>query len=83
MESVKDIIQQCHERRQKVMQQRKTIVSPALYGNYFYHYTVQCAHRYPLRLHALEQADISFMPIGQAPEFDRGPTYCGGREVQF
>ena len=81
MESVKDIIQQCHERRQKVMQQRKTIVSPALYGNYFYHYTVQCAHRYPLRLHALEQADISFMPIGQAPEFDRGPTYCGGNRL--
>ncbi len=77
MESVKDIIQQCHEQRQKVMQQRKTIVSPALYGNYFYHYTVHCAHRYPLLLHALEQADISFMPIGQAP-FDRGPAYCGG-----
>ena len=78
MESVKDIIQQCHERRQKVMQQRKTIVSPALYGNYSYHYTVHCVHRYPLLLHALEQADISFMPIGQAPEFDRGPVYCGG-----
>ena len=76
MESVKDIIQQCHERRQKELQQRETIVSPTLHGEYPYHYTVYCAHRYPLLLHTLEQADISFMPIGQAP-FDRGPAYCG------
>ena len=80
MESVKDIIQQCHERRQKVMQQRETIVSPTLHGEYPYHYIVYCAHRYPLRLHALEQADISFMPIGQGP-FDRGPAYCGGSRL--
>ena len=80
MESVKDIIQQCHERRQKVMQQRETIVSPTLHGEYPYHYIVYCAHRYPLRLHALEQVDISFMPIGQVP-FDRGPAYCGGSRL--
>ena len=79
MESVKDIIQQCHERRQQDLQQRETIVSPTLHGEYPYHYTVYCARRYPLLLHDLEQADISFMPIGQAPEFDRGPVDRGAR----
>ena len=78
MESVKDIIQQCHERRQKDLQQRETIVSPTLHGEYPYHYTVYCARQYPLLLHHLEQADISFTPIGQAPEFDQGPAYRGG-----
>ena len=67
MESVKDIIQQCHEQRRKDQQQRETIVSPTLHGEYSYDYIVYCARRYPLLLHALEQADISFMPIGQAP----------------
>ena len=81
MESVKDIIQQCHERRGKDLQQRETIVSPTLQGEYPYHYTVYCARRYPLLLHDLEQADISFMPIGQAPKFDRGPAYCGGTRL--
>ena len=73
MESVKDIIQQCHERRGKDLQQRETIVSPTLHGEYPYHYIVYCARRHPLLLHDLEQADISFMPIGQAP-FDEGAS---------
>ena len=81
MESVKDIIQQCHERRQQDLQQRETIVSPTLHGKYPYHYIVYCARRYPLLLHDLEQADISFMPIGQAPEFDRGPVDRGGTRL--
>lgn len=81
MESIKDIIQQCHERRQKDLQQRETIVSPTLHGEYPYRYTVYCARRYPLLLHDIEQADISFMPIGQAPEFDRGPAYRGGTRL--
>ena len=80
MESVKDIIQQCHEQREKDLQQRETIVSPTLHGEYPYDYIVYCARQYPLLLHALEQADISFMPIGQAP-FDRGPVYCGGTRL--
>ena len=80
MESVKDIIQQCHERRQKTLQQRETIVSPTLHGEYPYHYIVYCARRHPLLLHDLEQADISFMPIGQAP-FDQGPAYRGGTRL--
>ena len=81
MESVKDIIQQCHERRQKDLHQRETIVSPTLHGESPYHYMVYCARRYPLLLHDLEQADISFMPIGQAPEFDQGPAYRGGTRL--
>ena len=80
MESVKDIIQQCHERRQKEMQQRETIVSPTLHGESPYHYTVYCGRQYPLLLHTLEAADISFMPIGKAP-FDRGPAYSGGTRL--
>ncbi|RKU22041.1 hypothetical protein C6500_05035 [Candidatus Poribacteria bacterium] len=77
MESVKDIIQRCHERRGKELQQRETIVSPTLHGEYPYHYIVYCGRRYPLYLDALEQAHISFMPIGQTP-FDRGPAHSGG-----
>ena len=77
MESMKDIIQRCHERRGKELQQRETIVSPTLHGEYPYHYLVYCGRRYPLYLDALEQADISFMPIGQAP-FDQGPAHSGG-----
>ena len=80
MESAKDIIQQCHDQRRKDLQQRETIVSPTLHGEYPYHYIVYCARQHPLLLHDLEQADISFMPIGQAP-FDRGPAYCGGSRL--
>ncbi|MDD9976015.1 MAG: type IV toxin-antitoxin system AbiEi family antitoxin domain-containing protein [Candidatus Poribacteria bacterium] len=81
MQSMQDIIQQCHERREKDMQQRETIVSPTLHGEYPYHYIVYCGRRCPLLLHDLEQADISFMPIGQAPKFDRGPAYRGGTRL--
>lgn len=81
MKSMKDIIQQCHEQRGKERQQRETIVSPTLHGEYPYDYLVYCARRYPLLLRDLEQADISFMPIGQAPEFDRGPVYRGGTRL--
>ena len=62
------------------MQQRETIVSPTLHGEHPYHYIVYCAHRYPLLLRDLEQANLSFMPIGEAP-FDRGPAYCGGSRL--
>ena len=77
MKSVRDIIQQCHERRKRELQQRETIVSPTLHGEYPYDYTVYCARQYPVLLQDLEAADISFMPIGQVP-FDRAPVYCGG-----
>ena len=48
MESVKDIIQQCHERQQKDLQQRETIVSPTLHGESPYHYIVYCGTSVPV-----------------------------------
>lgn len=79
MNALKDIIQRCHQRHEKPLRhQRKTIVTPALYKGLPYHFTVYCAWRYPMRLYELEQADISFMPIGGAPEHDHGPRDFGG-----
>lgn len=74
----KDIIQRCHQRREKSLQQRKTVITPALYKGVPYHFTVYCAHRYPVKLYELEQADVSFMPIGHAPVYESGPTDFGG-----
>ncbi len=78
MDSLKDIIQDCHQQRKKSLRQRKTIVTPALYKGYPYHFTVHCARGYQGRLYDLEQADISFMPIGHAPESDHPPKDFGG-----
>ena len=78
MDSLKDIIQDCHQQRKKSLRQRKTIVTPALYKGYPYHFTIHCARGYRVRLHDLEQADISFMPIGHAPESDHPPRDFGG-----
>ena len=74
----KDIIQQCHQRHEKPLRQRRTVRTPALYKGLPYHFTVYCARKYPVKLYELEQADISFMPIGRAPQYDRGPTDFGG-----
>ena len=74
MNSLKDIVQRCHQRHEKPLRQRKTVATPAMYTKDHPHqYTVYCAHRYPVMLHDLEQADISFMPMGRAPWHDRGP----------
>ena len=78
MNSLKDIIQRCHQQREKSLRQRRTIVSPALYKGYPYHFTVHCSRGCAVRLHDLEQADISFMPIGHAPEYDHAPKDFGG-----
>lgn len=79
MDSLKDLIQRCHERHKKPLLQRRTVVKPALYNKgYPYHLTVYCAYKYPLLLADLENANISFMPIGRAPENDRGPRTLGG-----
>ena len=68
-----DLIQRCHQRHQKPLRQQKTVATPAmLSASYSHQYTVYCAHKYPVSLDDLEQADISFMPIGQAPEHDSG-----------
>ena len=78
MNSLKDIIQRCHQLQGKSLRQRKTKVSPALHKDYPYHFTVRCARGYAVRLYDLEQADISFMPIGHAPQHDRVPGDFGG-----
>ena len=79
MKSLKDLIQRCHQRRAKPFQQRKTVAMPSMYTKgHFYQYRVYCARKYPVLLDDLEAADISFMPIGRAPENDRGPRHFGG-----
>jgi hypothetical protein len=78
MNSLKNIIQHCHEQQEKSLRQRKTIVTPVLYKDYPYHFTVHCARGHAVRLYELEQADISFMPIGHAPEYDHAPRDFGG-----
>ena len=78
MNSLTDLIQHCHQRHQKPLRQRKTVITPALYKNWPYHVRVHCSRRNPLMLDALEAADISFMPIGHVAENDRGPKNCDG-----
>lgn len=78
MNSLKHIIQRCHQRHKKPLRQRKTKPTPALYKDLPYHFTVQCAWKYPVRLYELEQAGISFMPIGRAPNHDHAPPNFGG-----
>ncbi|RKU24683.1 hypothetical protein C6503_00205 [Candidatus Poribacteria bacterium] len=75
---LEDIIARCHRRHEKPLKQRKTISAPPLYKGLPYHFTVYCAHRYPVMLQDLEAAGISFMPIGQAPGADRPPRHFGG-----
>ena len=79
MDFLKGIIERCHQRHENPLRQRKTVVTPALYNKgYPYQITVYCAQRYSVLLADLEQADISFMPIGHAPDNDRGPRDFGG-----
>ena len=77
--ALQDLIARCHQRREKPLKQRKSIVGPLLYKRLPYHFTVYCAHRYPVMLQDLEAADISFMPIGQVPGNDRPPRSFGGK----
>ena len=79
MNLLKDIFQRCHERHAKPLRQRKTVAMPSMFTKgHFYQYRVYCAHNAPVLLDDLEAADISFMPIGRAPENDRGPRHFGG-----
>ena len=79
MNFLKHLIQRCHERHEKPLRQRKTVVTPALYNKGSpYLFATYCAQRYLVLLADLEQANISFMPIGQAPDNDRGPRALGG-----
>ena len=78
MNTLKDIIERCHQRHKKPLRQRKTVITPAPYKGLPYHFTVYCGHRYPVRLYDLEQAAISFMPIGRAPQNDYAPKSFDG-----
>ena len=78
LKSLKDIIQRCHKRHKEALHQQKTVVTPALYKEIPYNLKVYCARRYPVMLEDLELAGISFMPIGHAPDNDRGPRGFGG-----
>ncbi len=75
---LQDIISRCHQRHEKPLKQRQSIVAPLLYKRFPYHSTVFCAHKYPVMLRDLEAADVSFMPIGQFPGNDRPPRSFGG-----
>ena len=79
MNSLKAIIERCHQRHAKPLRQRKTVAIPSMYTKgHFYQYKVYCARKCPVLLDDLEAADISFMPIGRAPKNDRGPRHFGG-----
>ncbi|MYF99831.1 hypothetical protein F4212_11995 [Candidatus Poribacteria bacterium] len=78
--NVKDILQHCHKRHaeEKILRQRKTVITPALYKRVPYHIKVHCVRANPQTLAVLENASISFMPIGHAPKNDKGPLDLGG-----
>ena len=75
-----DIIERCHQRHKKSLEQRRTVATHVMYDKESsYQYTVYCAHKAPMLLSDLERANISFMPIGRAPHHDRGPWDYGGK----
>ena len=78
MNSLKDIIQRCHQRHKNPLQAKKTVITPAVYKGLFHHFTVYCAQRYPVTLYDLEMAGISFMPLGGGPGHERIPQSFGG-----
>ena len=79
MNYLKNLIERCHERHENPLRQRRTSIKPAIYNKGIpYEYTVYYARGQAVKLHALEEANISFMPIGRAPENDRGPRVLGG-----
>lgn len=69
----KDIIQRCHKRHAETLHQRKTVATPTLYKEIPYNLKIYCARRYPVMLDDLEQAGISFMPIGRVRDNDQDP----------
>ena len=78
MNALNDIIQRCHQQHNASLRQRKTVVTPALNKSIPYDFKVHCARGYAVILDDFERADISVMPIGHAPENDRGPGDFGG-----
>ena len=78
---LQNIISHCHRRHEQPLKQRKTISTPPLYKGLPYHVTVYCAHKYPVMIQDLEAANISFMPIGQAPGTDHPPHQFGRERI--
>ena len=76
--SLEDIIQRCHQRRTQPLQAKKTVVTPSTYKGIHHQFTVYCAQRYPIKLYDLEEAGISFMPVGGGPQRYRVPHAFGG-----
>lgn len=62
---LQDIIQRCHKRRENPLRQHKTITKPSIRD--YPQYTVYCSHDSPMLLSDVEQASISFTPIGRVP----------------
>ena len=75
---LEDIIQRCHQRRTQPLEAKKTVVTPSTYKGIHHHFTVYCARRYPIRLYDLEEAGISFMPVGGGSQRYRVPHAFGG-----
>ena len=74
MKRLKKLIARCHQRHANPLRQRHTSINPGIYNKGIaYEYTVHYAQGHSAKLHELEDANISFMPIGRAPENDRGP----------
>ena len=76
--ALEEIIQRCHQRRAQPLQAKKTVVTPSTYKGIHHQFTVYCAQRYPIRLYDLEEAGISFMPVGGGPQRYRVPHSFGG-----
>ncbi len=76
--NLQDVIQRCHQGRKKALRQQKTVVTPAQHKSVPYQFKLYCARRTPIMLDVLEQANISFMPIGRAPQNDHAPKDFGG-----
>ena len=80
MDTLKNLIQRCHERRKMSLKQRRTVVTPAPHNTgHPYHMKTFPAFRYPVMLSDMEDSNISFMPIGRAPHNDDGPKELDDR----
>lgn len=82
MDILKDILQRCQQRHTAPLRQRQTTMTPALSKDFPYQFNVNCARGTRLPLDYLEQANISFMPIGHAPENDYAPRDAGGERYE-
>ena len=58
MNSLKNIIERCHQRHEKPLQQRQTVATHWMFSkDYPHQYIVYCAYKYPVILTDLEQLE--------------------------